>query len=99
IKQTLSLLPYTTLFRSKNDIAFDKEQNQFDNQEIVFDKGFFAKTFPVKAEPFKGRINEGELPADRVEITDYFSFQFHTAGIMRRDRKSTRLNYSHVSTS
>lgn len=72
------------IFAYKNDIAFDREQSQFDNQEVVFDKGFFAKTFPVKAEPFKGRINEGELPADRVEITDHFSFQFHTAGIMRK---------------
>jgi len=74
------------IFAYKNDISFDQVQREFDDKEIVFNKGFFAKSFPVKEKPYKGRINQGDLPFDRVEISDNFSFEFHTAGIMRNGR-------------
>lgn len=71
------------IFAYKRDIEFDQRQRQFKNEEIVFKKGFFAEPFPIKEKPYKGRINEVKLPIDRVEITDSFSFGFHTSGIMR----------------
>lgn len=71
------------IFAYKNDIFFGKEQKKIDSKEIVFNEGFFAKAFPVKGEPYKGRIDERVLPLDRVEISDNFSFDFYTAGIMR----------------
>lgn len=72
------------IFAYKKDIQFDKEQREFNMEEIIFKEGFFAKPFPVKEEPYQGRISEIEsLPNDRVFITDNFSYNFHTSGIMR----------------
>lgn len=71
------------IFAYKKGIAFDNEQRQFNSEEIVFKRGFFAKPFPVKEEPYKGRISQEDLPKDRVFISDNFSFGFHTSGIMR----------------
>lgn len=71
------------IFAYKNGIAFSDEQEQFDNEQIVFNEGFFAKPFPIQEEPVKNRINSAELPTDIVEISDEFSFNFHTAGVMR----------------
>jgi DNA (cytosine-5)-methyltransferase 1 len=74
------------IFAYKNDISFDTSQRKFDFEQIVFEEGFFAKSFPVKSEPFKGRIAQEDLPIDRVHISENYSFSFHTAGIMRDGR-------------
>lgn len=72
------------IFAYKKDISFDEEQRQFNMEEILFKEGFFAKPFPVKEEPYLNRISQvEELPTDRVYITDNYSFDFHTSGIMR----------------
>ncbi|MBP2079460.1 DNA (cytosine-5-)-methyltransferase [Oceanobacillus polygoni] len=72
------------IFAYKRDILFDREQRNFDKKEIVFKEGFFAKAFPVKEDPYLGRISDiEELPTDRVDISDNYSFGFHTSGIMR----------------
>ncbi|MFD1609670.1 DNA (cytosine-5-)-methyltransferase [Oceanobacillus luteolus] len=72
------------IFAYKKDIVFDKEQRELSMEDIVFKKGFFAKPFPVKEEPYQGRVSEIEdLPNDRVFITDNYSYGFHTAGVMR----------------
>ena len=71
------------IFAYKNSTDFNDEQNKLDFFDIVFNNGFFAKPFPVKEEPYKKRVNQTTLPEDLVDISDNFSFEFHTAGIMK----------------
>lgn len=72
------------IFAYKKDISFDKKQRNFDMKEIIFDKGFFAEAFPIKKEPYLGRLSEiEELPNDRIDISDNYSYGFYTSGIMR----------------
>lgn len=70
------------IFAYKKDLEFADKQLRFSKNEIVFKEGFFAKTFPVKLEPYKGRESMHELPLDILQISDEFSFGFHTAGVM-----------------
>lgn len=74
------------IFAYKNGISFSDSQNEFNNEEIVFKEGFFAKPFPIKDEPFKNRVDSVKLPKDIVDVSDNFSFNFHTAGIMRNGK-------------
>src|SRR5699024_9753304 len=43
------------IFAYKNGISFEEEQSKLNSEEIIFNNGFFAKPFPVKSEPYKGR--------------------------------------------
>ncbi|MFS0689531.1 DNA (cytosine-5-)-methyltransferase [Sporosarcina sp. 179-K 8C2 HS] len=74
------------IFAYKNGIPFEEAQSKLDENEIVFKNGFFAKSFPVKETPYKDRMGAELLPDDIVEISDEFSFNFHTAGIMREGK-------------
>ncbi|WP_339252952.1 DNA (cytosine-5-)-methyltransferase [Sporosarcina sp. FSL W8-0480] len=71
------------IFAYKNNISFEESQRELDDYDIVFEKGFFAKSFPVEKEPYKNRIERDLLPEDIVKISDEYSLNFHTAGIMR----------------
>src|SRR5699024_2488223 len=71
------------IFAYKKDTTFDKLQREYNKKDIVFKNGFFAAPFPVEGEPYKERINQVILPGDRVEISEDFSFEFHTTGVMR----------------
>lgn len=72
------------IFAYKRNISFDQQQREFTLEEIIFKEGFFAKPFPVQEDPYRGKISDIEiLPNDRVFITDNYSFDFHTSGIMR----------------
>ncbi|WP_107838926.1 DNA (cytosine-5-)-methyltransferase [Metasolibacillus meyeri] len=71
------------IFAYKNKLDFAREQTTLTGNDIVFNEGFFAKTFPVRDEPYKNRIATCTLPKDILEISDSFAFGFHTAGIMR----------------
>ncbi|MGE7921076.1 DNA (cytosine-5-)-methyltransferase [Viridibacillus sp. NPDC093762] len=70
------------IFAYKNTLDFAEKQLDFNSHDIVFKEGFFANTFSVKQEPYKERISTVTLPEDIVEISDKFSFSFHTAGVM-----------------
>nr|WP_106782947.1 DNA (cytosine-5-)-methyltransferase [Lysinibacillus timonensis] len=70
------------IFAYKNDLDLATSQLGFTQYEVVFKEGFFAKTFPVKEEPYKDRIATVELPEDILQISNEFSFGFHTAGVM-----------------
>lgn len=74
------------IFAYKNGISFSNNQEQLTNEEIVYQEGFFAKPFPIKSEPVKNRVNQKSLPDDIVKISDEFSFEFHTAGVMRHGK-------------
>lgn len=71
------------IFAYRNGIPFEEKQRELEDNKIVFEDGFFAKSFPVKTEPYKNRICTDILPEDIVEISDEYSLNFHTAGIMR----------------
>ncbi|SDN60460.1 DNA (cytosine-5)-methyltransferase 1 [Psychrobacillus sp. OK028] len=71
------------IFAYKNGIAFDKQQSNHSEDQIVFNEGFFAKPFPVENEPYQDRITSVTLPTDIVSLSDSFSFGFHTAGYMK----------------
>lgn len=71
------------IFAYKNNISFEESQRELDDYDIVFEKGFFAKSFPVEKEPYKNRIERDLLSEDIVKISDEYSLNFHTAGIMR----------------
>lgn len=70
------------IFAYKNDLDYASRQNEAGLDEIVFEKGFFAKTFPVKKDAYKDRISTITLQEDIVNISNEFSFQFHIAGVM-----------------
>ncbi|QOV11520.1 DNA (cytosine-5-)-methyltransferase [Viridibacillus arvi] len=70
------------IFAYKNTLDFAEKQLDYNSHDIVFKEGFFANTFSVKQEPYKERISTVTLPEDVVEISDKFSFSFHTAGVM-----------------
>ncbi|WP_400194856.1 DNA (cytosine-5-)-methyltransferase [Lysinibacillus telephonicus] len=70
------------IFAYKKDLGFADKQLKFNKNDIVYKEGFFAKTFPVKSEPYKGRESVYELPQDILQISNEFSFGFHTAGVM-----------------
>jgi len=71
------------IFAYKNELNYGLTQRSLSKEEIIFEKGFFAKAFPVTSSPYKDRINETRLPKDIVEISNEFSFDFHLAGVMR----------------
>lgn len=71
------------IFAYKNFTTFNQEQKSLKYFDVVFKDGFFAKPFSVKDKPYKNRLNQVTLPKDLLEISDEFSFNFHTAGIMK----------------
>jgi DNA (cytosine-5)-methyltransferase 1 len=77
------------IFAYKNGIAFEQEQNNYSEDQIVYNEGFFAKPFQVENEPYKNRINTVTLPTDIVSLSDNFSFGFHTAGYMKNGKVFT----------
>lgn len=70
------------IFAYKKDLDYAKQQLSHTKDKLLFKDGFFARTFPVKDIAFKNRQDSKELPKDVVEISDDFTFNFHTAGIM-----------------
>ena len=77
------------IFAYKNGIAFDDAQRLHDKEDLIYREGYFAKTFPVNEIPYKERVSTTTLPKDIVEISDLFSYNFHTAGIMQDGKLTT----------
>lgn len=70
------------IFAYKNNTRFRLDQDKFTDHEKVYQSGFFAPKFTVSPVPYKQRENDGVLPKDILDISDNFSFDFHTAGTM-----------------
>ncbi|GEK32266.1 cytosine-specific methyltransferase [Kurthia zopfii] len=77
------------IFAYKDNLDYSTEQQQFSMDQVLYEKGFFAETFPVEHEPYKNRRATVTLPSDIVDISDEFSFEFHHAGIMRNGEVHT----------
>lgn len=53
-------------------------------EEYIFEEGLFAKQFPIKDIPFKGRHTYGKLSDDIVEVSDNYSLgKVWNSGVMR----------------
>ena len=57
--------------------------------EYIFEKGLFARQFPIEKMPYKSRQASYDLPDDIVEISDNFSGKVWNTGIMRHGRYFT----------
>jgi len=85
-------------FVYKNDTDFaikiDEELSSSDLEvsnydEYVFEKGLFARQFPIKNHPVKGRHETYKLPSDIVEVSDNFTGKVFNTGIMRHGKYLT----------
>ena len=74
------------IFAYKNTTPYAVNQSKEELRNIVYKNGFFAKPFEVTEEPFKKREGNDILPKDIVKVSDEYSFDFHTAGIMREGK-------------
>lgn len=77
------------IFAYKENLDFAKKQSVHSQDELIYEKGFFAQTFPVQREAYKNRRMSVTLPEDIVEISDNFSFEFHLAGRMEKGNVHT----------
>ncbi|MHC3378032.1 DNA (cytosine-5-)-methyltransferase [Ligilactobacillus equi] len=51
-------------------------------EDYIYRKGLFARQFPIKQEPVKGRVAEYDLDGDVVEISDNFTGKVFNTGVM-----------------
>lgn len=77
------------IFAYKENLDFAKKQSVHSQDELIYEKGFFAQTFPVQREAYKNRRMSVTLPEDIVDISDNFSFEFHLAGRMEKGNVHT----------
>lgn len=77
------------IFAYKTELVYAKAQQALAKDALLFKDGFFASSFPVTGEPYKNRYATTELPEDVVAISDEFSFEFYTAGIMQKGKVTT----------
>ncbi|WP_086444791.1 DNA (cytosine-5-)-methyltransferase [Candidatus Enterococcus lemimoniae] len=83
-----------TNFAKRIDAEFENEDSNllFDEHmydEYIFEKGLFARQFPIEKMPYKSRQASYDLPDDIVEISDNFSGKVWNTGIMRHGRYFT----------
>lgn len=71
------------IFGYLNNSNYAKSIKNNSNKDVVLKSGLFASGFPVLEELYKDRENEVQLGHDTVNISDHFSFNFHTSGIIR----------------
>lgn len=76
----------TFIFAYKDDTNYGKEKSGIATEKILCTDGLMAKAFPVRN---LGTINEVELSNDIVEISDYFAFDFRSAGYMTKGHVCT----------
>lgn len=65
-------------YKCGNDI----EKKRANISKIIFDNGFFAKTFPV-VETDSKKIQIEELPMGLGDLSEHFSFDFENSGVMK----------------
>lgn len=86
----------TFIFASLFDNPINKVyRDDFDKHDIIERQGFFARTFPVEKERYKGLtlrgIDEGvKISSHLIEITEVFKYDFHNAGVMVRGNIFTK---------
>lgn len=75
------------IFAYKNTTEYAKRMKTNDYEEIIKDKGFFAKTFPITNIT---KIKSMEIDySDLSKVSDTFAFSFENAGFMRKGKVYT----------
>lgn len=69
----------TFIFAYRNDTKYGKTILDFLPEEIISEKGFMVKAFPID---IMNEISSCELPKDLVDVSDKFKFDFRNAGYM-----------------
>lgn len=77
------------IFAYRRNMTYGKEMAKLSGKDFLYNKGMFARAFPVKDEPYKNRITETTISGDIVDVSDNFSFEFHNTGIMRNGEVTT----------
>ena len=75
-----------TVFAKKIDNLYEKNEEIFEDNrydDYIFNRGLFAKQFPIKPIAVKNRHVFYELPNDIVEVSDTFTGTVWNTGIMR----------------
>ncbi|MFK4967825.1 DNA (cytosine-5-)-methyltransferase [Lactococcus garvieae] len=83
-----------TRFAKKMDLEFESKISDLTDIEglyddYIFNKGLFARQFPIKKEPYKNRSAFYELSNDVVKVSDEFTGTVWNTGIMRHGRYFT----------
>lgn len=71
------------IFGYKRDLAYGTSLQKEKLEDLVYEKGMFAKAFPVEKTPNKNRISYTTIPEDIVDVSNNFSFTFFNSGIMK----------------
>lgn len=69
------------------DLFGDEDGHRYD--EYIYKTGLFARQFPIKPHPNKGRQSHGVVSHDIVEMSDNFTDIIYNTGIMRHGRYYT----------
>lgn len=77
-------------FAKRMDTIFEAElENEDTYDDYIFNKGLFARQFPIEKLPFKNRKAYYELSDDIVNISDNFSGTVWNTGVMRHGKYFT----------
>lgn len=77
------------IFAYRRNMTYSREMNNFSNEQMIYKKGLFARSFAVEPEPNKNRVGAVSLSSDIVEVSDEFSYKFFNSGIMRNGEVTT----------
>ena len=69
----------TFIFAYNNETVYGKSVAEYSARQIMTDKGFMAKAFPINDIKEPSTV---KLPSDLVELSDHFAFSFENAGYM-----------------
>lgn len=76
------------IFAYHKSTNYYKKMNKTSSNELIFNKGLFAKTFPIKEDKLKigeTLITKKEF-SDLVDISDNFQFHFFNSGFMKNGK-------------
>lgn len=71
------------IFAYRNDTVYGDSVKEMDELSLINSDGFMAKSFPIEQVE---NCFEGTLMNDLLEMTDKFSFDFKSAGLMRNGK-------------
>jgi DNA (cytosine-5)-methyltransferase 1 len=79
------------IFAYHKSTTYYKKMNKIKPNNLIFKKGLFARSFPIKNKKIKEEktlINSKEYK-DLVDVSDNFSFHFYNTGIMHKGKIKT----------
>ena len=80
----------TFIFGYKSGEKFEKEQEKMSDIDILLKKGFFAESFPmIGILSDEKKMASDTLPDDLLAISENYSANFYSCGIMRNSRYTT----------